>query len=965
MAIDTGALYYLVDPFVQWENVNGKPIVGGHVEVFEAGTDNKIITYADWDGTRHPFKIPLGSDGRAVILVDPGYRYDAYVYDSFNNLVCSRLNIIPLSDGDVTIDGMGQVYHDETLSGKGTPNSPLTVISGGKVYGGIYPIDVNNELDMISADNVPLGVQSPLYFAQDDDEGLVIALSSVPVPEGTMNESALGYQDGQITSYNGSAFSAGNSYEAGNYISIDNNTLSVTGLTPVPADTASTGLVAQVSADITAMIPDTSDMATQTWVNEQGFLTAHQDISNKLDTTAFSTVSGDFLTAIPDNYATKDYVSSGLSSKLDSTAFSTVSGNFLTAHQSLDGLMSADLLEISDNKITGYNGTAFAGQGGGVSGDFTLVEGNGIQLTDDPIAQTTTISVNGDYATNTQLQNISADITGMVPSIVDSNTISYSAKPTDNPIYASGNNLNNVNSIQGRSNLAIVPLNVLQVPEVITAAESTLFVKNAITATPSYLEVPNIITARANSDLQVHNVLTANPRGITAAGLSADSAYGLTANGLTADVINSGFSANGISAGKRGPLFIEGESESIYANNHTGFIFSSQNTAFGTAQLGIANGNSVVQMYAPKFEARNISGAGFSIEASGAKGYNESGNVVWDTNNPQAKNIISYSDTKTAVDGLNGNIILTERQSTNASNLTSSPYVIMDASQASYFAAYGPSAQTPTVRMEPSQIKFELQAGNTGRTTVGYNDVKQELSGSAWTLTGSIQKRELEYDANTSAITAIAGSAIGGEVTAKLDTTAFSDVSGSFLTAHQSLAGYLQDSDLGIENNKITAISGVELSAGDDLKTDNSLSGNGTLTSPLGVVPGYNETVLWSGNPVGTSAFTLSEKLSNFERFRFVGKTYNTPQEILYEAYCPPDGSNISYMFQDYVAGNDENPLQLWAGRFSTTNNLEYTIINWKWMCMRGNGSTWSNIWNDKTRLPLLTKVIGINRKAQ
>ena len=405
MAIDTGALYYLVDPFVQWENVNGKPIVGGHVEVFEAGTDNKIITYADWDGTRHPFKIPLGSDGRAVILVDPGYRYDAYVYDSFNNLVCSRLNIIPLSDGDITIDGMGQVYHDETLSGKGTPNSPLTVISGGKVYGGIYPIDVNNELDMISADNVPLGVQAPLYFAQDDDEGLVIALSSVPVPEGTMNESAFSYQDGQITSYNGSAFSAGNSYEAGSYIDIDGNTINVTGLQPAGnyqsagdyvsaselenlqpkgdyysasnpsgfitgvdltdyaktedltayqpvgdyysasnpsgfinsdaiSSMATTGFVAGVSADITAMIPDTSDMATKTWVSSQGYL---------------------------------------------------------TAHQSLNGLMSANLLEISDNKITGYNGTAFAGTT--VSGDFELSAGSGISIVDYPLDQKTVISV--------------------------------------------------------------------------------------------------------------------------------------------------------------------------------------------------------------------------------------------------------------------------------------------------------------------------------------------------------------------------------------------------------------------------------------------------------------------------------------------------------------------------------------------------------------------------------------------
>lgn len=291
MAIDTGALYYLVDPFVQWENVNGKPIVGGHVEVFEAGTDNKIITYADWDGTRHPFKIPLGSDGRAVILVDPGYRYDAYVYDSFNNLVCSRLNIIPLSDGDITIDGMGQVYHDDTLSGKGTPNSPLTVISGGKVYGGIYPIDVNNELDMISADNVPLGVQEPLYFVKDDDEGLVIGIDSS---------------------------ACGKTYSGISPILVDNtaNTISITG-----------DIGKDWTEEILSAANDASAAATA-WTDSQGYLTGvdlseyakesfvisaiDSSTSGLLPTSAYTTTSGSFITALPADVAYTGWVETSI-----------------------------------------------------------------------------------------------------------------------------------------------------------------------------------------------------------------------------------------------------------------------------------------------------------------------------------------------------------------------------------------------------------------------------------------------------------------------------------------------------------------------------------------------------------------------------------------------------------------------------------------------------------------------------
>ena len=58
---------------------------------------------------------------------------------------------------------------------------------------------------------------------------------------------------------------------------------------------------------------------------------------------------------------------------------------------------------------------------------------------------------------------------------------------------------------------------------------------------------------------------------------------------------------------------------------------------------------------------------------------------------------------------------------------------------------------------------------------------------------------------------------------------------------------------------------------------DASLSGNGTVNSPLGVVPGYNETVLWSGDQVG-SAFTItaSESPTNFQYIYVLGHTNDT-----------------------------------------------------------------------------------------
>ena len=53
-----------------------------------------------------------------------------------------------------------------------------------------------------------------------------------------------------------------------------------------------------------------------------------------------------------------------------------------------------------------------------------------------------------------------------------------------------------------------------------------------------------------------------------------------------------------------------------------------------------------------------------------------------------------------------------------------------------------------------------------------------------------------------------------------------------------------------------------------EVSHDNTLSGNGTPESPLGL----NETVLWS-NAEGSSTIQLSESLGNFERIRFKIKT--------------------------------------------------------------------------------------------
>lgn len=101
-ADDEVSLAYLLEPTFQVENTEGRPLTGGWVEVYLHGTRIKYYCYSDWNGSLHPFKIPLDSLGSNIVLASPAHSYDIYIYNKFGTLVMSRYNIVP-STGDGTV----------------------------------------------------------------------------------------------------------------------------------------------------------------------------------------------------------------------------------------------------------------------------------------------------------------------------------------------------------------------------------------------------------------------------------------------------------------------------------------------------------------------------------------------------------------------------------------------------------------------------------------------------------------------------------------------------------------------------------------------------------------------------------------------------------------------------------------------------------------------------------------------
>lgn len=157
---------------------------------------------------------------------------------------------------------------------------------------------------------------------------------------------------------------------------------------------------------------------------------------------------------------------------------------------------------------------------------------------------------------------------------------------------------------------------------------------------------------------------------------------------------------------------------------------------------------------------------------------------------------------------------------------------------------------------------------------------------------------------------------------------------------------------------ELMEIGGFITSGAEIVNHDTSLSGNGTVDSPLGV----NETVLWSGNytpgdgSVTTNvSITLSDGISNYEMIRVeiegaLGgiiflKGNTTRGYNVYKAI--PDGDNNENIIGLLIikAPNDDTHLTFrcgYSGSYATAYRLNQ---DWGYYTLK--------------------KIVGINRKAQ
>lgn len=146
-----------------------------------------------------------------------------------------------------------------------------------------------------------------------------------------------------------------------------------------------------------------------------------------------------------------------------------------------------------------------------------------------------------------------------------------------------------------------------------------------------------------------------------------------------------------------------------------------------------------------------------------------------------------------------------------------------------------------------------------------------------------------------------------------------------------------------------------------EVSHDNSLSGNGTVESPLGL----NETVLYestTGFKYGDTNLQLSEPMSNFERIVFInGKgqgwsIYTSPitTDYIVLPYAYYTGNTTSNIENVTVVLRDGGTSFSFGSALSYQGNCDVAIAS------NGSVTRTNNINNATSRI---YKVIGINRK--
>lgn len=160
---------YLFDPNKQFQDKSGKNNVNGLLRVFINNTDDRAVTYKDFDGTLNEADIRLDNNGRAIVIVDDSKTYRLEVYDSIGNMLWTAkpLYAIGANGGGVSPDDIKPLVLKQFGKNLGT-YSPLNgntiTIGDSAVHVAVDHANIHAYLTEILADG-----RTPVLVMSDTD----------------------------------------------------------------------------------------------------------------------------------------------------------------------------------------------------------------------------------------------------------------------------------------------------------------------------------------------------------------------------------------------------------------------------------------------------------------------------------------------------------------------------------------------------------------------------------------------------------------------------------------------------------------------------------------------------------------------------------------------------------------------------------------------------------------------------
>lgn len=152
---------YLVDPENQFMTKSGTINVGGWLRVYDAATDDAVVTYKDFNGTENTEQIILDSNGRAVVIADSERAYRLEVYDRYGTLQWTTTPLWCMASG-----GGVNVHRTEVISTDGSIDIDKVTVGSTTTFDiGLAPSDSDEFLEWVKCadEDVANGIVYPTF----------------------------------------------------------------------------------------------------------------------------------------------------------------------------------------------------------------------------------------------------------------------------------------------------------------------------------------------------------------------------------------------------------------------------------------------------------------------------------------------------------------------------------------------------------------------------------------------------------------------------------------------------------------------------------------------------------------------------------------------------------------------------------------------------------------------------------